>query len=207
MRKVSDRAATELRGEAETERTVDSPLGFFSGYVVRSEQIEPDSMYPDGHLQISVFGKEQIEAGLNDEPALLIVVAKNGELIINGPSSDGDTFKEFQRRGWADFAKDADGNKLGAWTALSNPGGKKLPPRQVIALLADTHARLRTWKQTEKARLHWVRSTGATGGMFDSFDDGRQYDGGRGGNVYSSRPDYDGVGDTYKLPPARNQVI
>jgi len=207
MRKISDRAATELRGEAETERTVDSPLGFFSGYVVRSEQIEPDSMYPDGHLQISVFGKEQIEAGLNDEPALLIVVAKNGELIINGPSSDGDTFKEFQRRGWADFAKDADGNKLGAWTALSNPGGKKLPPRQVIALLADTHARLRTWKQTEKARLHWVRSTGATGGMFDSFDDGRQYDGGRGGNVYFSRPAYDGVGDTYKLPPARNLVI
>lgn len=169
IRKASESAAHELGGEAEESRESDStPLGAFSGYRVDAEVVEPDSLHPDGHLRIEVFGKEQLEAELTDSPALVITLAADGELVINGPDPQSDTFKEFQRRGWADYARDGEGNTTPGWTRLLNPkdASRPLPISQLTPLLADARARLSLWQKRDQVGIHWTRSTGATGGMF-----------------------------------------
>ena len=61
-----------------------------------------------------VYGAEQIEAGLDAEPALAWTVkAKTGELSVNGPDPTGKTFAELQKCGGfysvnADTSKKAD---------------------------------------------------------------------------------------------------
>lgn len=159
IRSASAQATNELGGEVATARQVDEILGPFSGYGVDAE------VNADGNLQVNVFGKEQIDAGLTDEPALLFVVTPEGELSVNGPT--GETFDEFAKRGWADVAKGKDGEVQLGWTSLVNPDGKPIPTKQLINLLADVHARARLWKGSpEKIGLYWTRQTGATGGLF-----------------------------------------
>lgn len=167
VRRESDRAAGELGGAAETPRRNDRPLGGFSGYEIRADQLEADSFNPDGSLQIIVYGYEQLDAGLTDEPALTITVTPDGELTINGPAPGTETFKEFQKRGWADLAKGANGEVQPGWSALKDPANPDgtLPITQVLPLLADIHARVRAWREEDYVGLHWSRATGAMGGL------------------------------------------
>lgn len=168
VRRESDAALESLRGDPEVSREVASRLGPFSSYQSVAEILPPDSFNPNGSLRIAIFGKEQTDAGLVDEPALTITVTANGELTINGPEPGTDTFAEFKARGWADHAKGANGEVQQGWTALTNPEnpGQPLPIKQLLPLLADTHARVREWRGEDYVGLHWTRATGALGGLF-----------------------------------------
>lgn len=167
MRKSSDRATDELGGEAERTREVNSPLGPFSAYRVTAEQVAPDGMYnPDGALKVKIYGKEQIDAGLMDEPALTFTIMRDGELSVNGPTPGGATFNEFKARGWAEQSKAGDQIAEG-WSNLVNPKGGKMPIGQVMDMLGDVHARVRAWKMEDYTGLHWSRATGALAALGD----------------------------------------
>jgi hypothetical protein len=167
IRKASDRATDELGGETERTREVDGPLGPFSGYRVTADLIQPDEFYnPDGALKVKIYGKEQLEAGLIDEPALTFTVMRDGELSVNGPTPGSETFKQFEARGWAEQSKAGDQIADG-WSNLVNPDGGKMPMAQTVALLADVHARVRAWKMEDFTGLHWARATGALAGNGD----------------------------------------
>lgn len=174
VRRSSEAIADELRGSAETAREVaDGALGPFSGYRVEAEIIPPDEFYnPGGTLKVRIFGKEQIDAGLTAEPALIFTVTADGELSVNGPNPDGPTFKEFNSRGWADYAQGAGGDIAKGWSVLRDPSrpGAKLPLGQSTPLLADVHSRVREWRGQDMVGLHWSRSTGAIGGLFSPLD-------------------------------------
>lgn len=167
IRKSSDKAFDELGGEAEAGRVVKSRLGPFSGYRTSAEAIEPDSLHPDGRLEIHVYGKEQDQKGgaFSEEPALTFIVKKDGELTVDGPSQSSATFKAFAKEGWAEAAKGKDGEIQDNWTALKNPEreGKNLTLTELAPVLADVHARVRAWRGDDKVGLYWNRATGATG--------------------------------------------
>lgn len=167
IRRESDSASDAIGGNAETARGNARTLGAFSEYETRGQVLESDSFNPKGSLRVEVFGREQVEAGLTDEPALTITVTPDGELTINGPSTSTDTFREFMARGWADRAKGANGEVQPGWAALKDPKNqnKPLPIQQLIPLLADVHARVRAWRGEDYVGLHWSRATGAMGGM------------------------------------------
>ena len=143
-------------------RRVESRLGPFSGYETTAE-VDENS----GELRVYVYGGEQLEAGLTQEPSLTFTVTTKGELTIAAPHPSFDTFTAFKARGWADFARDADGKTLRNWGALRNPSDPEggIPIRQMIPLLADVHARVRAWRMDDYVGLYWARSTGATGGL------------------------------------------
>jgi hypothetical protein len=163
IRKSSDAAADELGGSAEAGRVVKKSLGPFSGYRTSADIIEGDSIHPDGRLEVHVYGKEQDAKGgdATSEPALTFTVSKDGELTVNGPTSAA--FKEFVKQGWADTAKGKGGELQDGWTALKTKDGKPLSLTELAPLIADVHARVRTWRGEDKVGLHWSRSTGATG--------------------------------------------
>ena len=129
---------------------------------------------------VEVHGKEQVEAGVNEEPALTWTIhVGTGEMDVNGPNPDRATFREFQKRGWADHARGQDGEIAVGWTALRNPDGSaSLPMGQILPMLADVHARYRALRKEDRVGLHWSRITGATGGQA-----------GREAAVFFSRPD------------------
>ena len=164
IRKLSERVSDILQGRVtKTRSEILSPLGPFKGYEVRAS-IDRDGASKT--LHVKVYGKEQIEAGLTDEPALLFTVSENGEFIVNGPSPNGETFREFQKRGWAEHAHDKAGNIEPDYTRLTPTAGHKtMPMDQLKPLLADVHARVRAWRKEDQVGLYWVRSTGATGGV------------------------------------------
>lgn len=164
IRKLSEQLSDILQGRVtKTRSEILSPLGPFKGYEVRAS-IDRDGASKT--LHVKVYGKEQIEAGLTDEPALLFTVSENGEFIVNGPSPNGETFREFQKRGWAEHAHDKAGNVEPDYTRLTpTPGHKTMPMDQLKPLLADVHARVRAWRKEDQVGLYWVRSTGATGGV------------------------------------------
>ncbi|THF64312.1 hypothetical protein [Pseudothauera rhizosphaerae] len=169
IRRASEAAADELRGEAETAREVaDSALGPFEGYRVEADIIPPGEFRPGG-IKVRVYGREQIDAGLTNDPALTFLVSADGELTVNGPPEDSETFREFQQRGWADTASAADGVQVHGWTVLRDPANpdKPLPVSQLMPLLADVHARVREWRGEDMVGLHWSRATGAMGGTYD----------------------------------------
>lgn len=172
VRLASEKALDALDGRPETDREVASALGPFSAHNIGAEVLDADSLNPTGSLRITVFGKEQVEAGLTDEPGLTITVGSDGELTLNGPAPNTKTFEEFQARGWADFARGADGTVQRGWTALKDPANpdKPLPIAQILPLLADTHARVREWRGEDYVGLHWTRATGALGGLFDQAE-------------------------------------
>lgn len=166
IRRASDNAADELRGQPETARIHDGPLGPFSGYEIRGEVLPPDSFNPKGSLAVKVFGKEQVQAGHADEPALTFTVTPGGELTVNGPSPSGATFAAFKSKGWADRAKGAQGEDQAGWSALKTKDGKPMPISELVPMLADVHARVKEWRGEDHVGLHWSRATGALGGLF-----------------------------------------
>lgn len=167
VRRESGRAFLQVKDAPGRSRRHARAIGPFSGYETRAEALEPDSFNPSGSLQIEVFGDEQVAAGLDSEPALTITITPDGDLTINGPSPNTDTFRAFLARGWADRAKGANGEVQPGWSALKDPKnpGKTLPIQQIIPLLADVHARVRAWRGDEYVGLHWSRATGAMGGL------------------------------------------
>ena len=164
VRRLSESAARELGGVYETPRNLAYQLGPFSGYEV-SARIK-NAGTPQEALVVEVFGKEQMAEGIDEEPALTWTVHESsGEMDVNGPNPDRATFREFQKRGWADHARGQNGEIAMGWTALRNPDGSaSLPMRQILPMLADVHARYRTLLKQDRVGLHWSRITGATGG-------------------------------------------
>ncbi len=164
VRRLSESASDQLAGVPTATRHLDSRVGPFSGTETRARIKNPGTAQEA--LVVEVYGKEQIAAGLDEEPALAWTVnARTGELDVNGPNPDRGTFREFQKRGWADHARGQDGEIAAGWTALRNPdGGATLPMGQIIPMLADVHARYRALKKEDRVGLRWSRITGATGG-------------------------------------------
>lgn len=165
IRKSSDQAFDELGGSPEAGRVGKTSLGQFSSYRTQADIIEPDSIHPDGRIEIHVYGKEQDQKGgaFATEPALTFTVSKDGELSVNGPT--GETFNAFKEAGWAQDATGKDGEVQDGWTALTSKDGKPVPISQLSPLIADVHARVRAWRGEDKIGLHWSRSTGATGAI------------------------------------------
>jgi len=163
VRKSSDEIYNELSGSPEAGRVGKTSLGQFTSYRTQADIIEPDSIYPDGRIQVQVFGKEQDEQGLNAEPALIFTVSKDGELSVNGPT--GETFDLFKEAGWAKESTGKSGEIQTGWTSLVNKDGSQMPLSQLLPLISDVHARVRAWRGDDKIGLHWSRSTGATGGI------------------------------------------
>jgi len=164
VRRLSESASDQLAGVPTATRYLDSRVGPFSGTETRARIKNPGTAQEA--LVVEVYGKEQIAAGLDEEPALAWTVnARTGELDVNGPNPDRGTFREFQKRGWADHARGQDGEIAVGWTALRNPdGGATLPIGQIIPMLADVHARYRALRKEDRVGLRWSRITGATGG-------------------------------------------
>lgn len=164
VRRLSESASDQLAGVPTATRHLDSRVGPFSGTETRA-RIKNQGTAQEA-LVVEVYGKEQIAAGLDEEPALAWTVnARTGELDVNGPNPDRGTFREFQKRGWADHARGQDGEIAVGWTALRNPdGGATLPIGQIIPMLADVHARYRALRKEDRVGLRWSRITGATGG-------------------------------------------
>lgn len=184
IRESSKRAAHELRGAAETERVSKSPLAGFSEYTITGEVAKPNPLLAEEHLLVKVYGKEQVEQGLGDEPALTFVIQKDGEITVNGPDPWSNTFREFQQRGWADYATGKNGEPQRQWSILTDPArpGKRLPIAQLLPLIGDVHARVKEWRFEPDVGLKWGRVTGATG-MFDTATG----ETGRAGALYFSR--------------------
>lgn len=164
VRRLSESASDQLAGVPTATRHLDSRVGPFSGTETRA-RIKNQGTAQEA-LVVEVYGKEQIAAGLDEEPALAWTVnARTGELDVNGPNPDRGTFREFQKRGWADHARGQDGEIAVGWTALRNPDGSAtLPMNQIIPMLADVHARYRALRKEDRVGLRWSRITGATGG-------------------------------------------
>lgn len=156
VRERSHDITNELKGSPENaRRNADATLGPFKGYGVNAKVVGE-------RLHIKYYSEAQKKAGLDDEPALTVILNKTGELVINGPAADSPTFAEFQKRGWADFATKGDGTKSEFWTKLTNPD-KSLATESMHNVLADAHARLRAWRKEDKVGINWQRYTGATG--------------------------------------------
>lgn len=167
LRAASDWATNILGRGSLGEVTHNAPLGRFSGYRTNA------SLDEDGTLNVEVFGKEQIDAGLTAEPALTFNITPKGELIVNGPSPIGKTFKEFEKRGWAERAT-VKGEVIPGWSRLIGEGiGGTLPLRQVVGLLGDVHARAKNNKRISHIGLEWHRSTGMLGLM--DLDGGKSF--------------------------------
>ncbi|MCX7563688.1 hypothetical protein OS176_09080 [Xanthomonadaceae bacterium XH05] len=178
VRRLSESATRELGGLHDATRDFSVRLGPFSGYQTRA-RIKNQGMRQES-LVVEVRGKEQMAAGLDEEPALTWAIhTASGELDVNGSSPDRATFRAFQKRGWADHARGQDGEVAADWTALLNPDGSaSLPMGQILPMLPDVHARYRAFRKEDRVGLHWSRITGATGGPA-----------GRETAVFFSRPD------------------
>lgn len=160
IKAASERVTEQLAGDLGARIEHDKPLGPFSAYNSRAQVVKT----PLGErLVISFFGKEQEN---RKDPALTVTIEPDGALTIFGPPSNSETFKELIAKGEADYAIGADGNpqELGHqfWTKLTGVTGA-----QRVALLGEVHARVLAWKGTERAGIHWQRSTGATGDATD----------------------------------------
>lgn len=187
VRQLSERAVDDLGGKAEIERTLPRhPVGPFSGIETRARIKNAGT--PQESLVVQVYGKEQIAAGLDEEPALTWTVnTRTGELDVNGPHPERATFREFEKRGWAVHARGQAGEFAVGWTSLTSPDGSAtLPLVQLMPMLADVHARYRALRKEDRVGLHWARITGATGGPA-----------GRETAVFFSRPDA-----TTQTPPS-----
>ena len=162
-RVASERATLAIGKSATAPRKVEGVrMGPFSGYETEAS-IERD-FFGNDQLVINLWGKEQLEQDLWDDPALKMTVSQDGDFSIYGPPSKSNTFKEFKKRGWAEFATDPAGeihtiDGESHWTRLTGSDEK-----QAINLLGDAHARLRNWTGKSHVGMHWVRTTGATGG-------------------------------------------
>jgi hypothetical protein len=154
IRELSNDALHDIGRNARGPRIVKRNLGVFSAYLTRAKQL------PGGILAVEFYGKEQVDAGLTKDPALTVRVNKSGGFTVNGPPADSVTFKEFQKRGWADYATQND-EPSSFWTTLKGKNKKPLESRQVLEILADMHARARVWKGDDKIGLSWQRHTGA----------------------------------------------
>jgi N12 class adenine-specific DNA methylase len=159
---ASIRARDELGLQPTLKRNVQRNLGNFRGFTTSGRITQSLSGQPE--LTISLYGQEQMEQNLVAHPALKITIGEDGEFSIYGPPSDSKTYAEFEKRGWAEPARGKDGeihwidDKL-FWTRLTdvkNPG--------FAEVLGDIHARALEWLGKEHIGLHWVRTTGATGG-------------------------------------------
>lgn len=167
VRRTSESITHALGTDPAATRTVEGPLGPFSAYEVIGEVQPGDDTYnPGGALKVRIYGKEQVEVGLLDEPALTFTVMPDGELSVNGPTPGGTTFAAFVERGWAEQSKAGDQIAEG-WSNLKSPSGSKLPMTQVLDLLSDVHARVRAWRNEDKVGLYWSRATGASAGLGD----------------------------------------
>jgi|GEM_PF-2823162 len=167
-KRYSDAATKDLGGAGSgnpaVEREVAQALGPFSGYSTKGRLTE--NFYGNEQLVIDIFGREQIEAGLDDHPALTIEVQSDGDFSIYAPPSDSTTYKEFVKRGWAEPATGKNkeiqyfaGSDGPFWTRLT---GSK--PSDIIPLLGDIHARTLAWTGQPYVGLSWQRMTGASGG-------------------------------------------
>ncbi|GLR14009.1 hypothetical protein GCM10007907_27990 [Chitinimonas prasina] len=168
IRNASDVAAAELDGDPEAERQESAKLGPFSGYLIYGEVVGGSDPNLEELLYVRVYGDEQLKQGLLNEAALTFFVSPAGELAMNGPSPTQDTFASFKQLGWVDHAFDAAGVIQDGWSSLADPlnPGAPLPLSQLLPLLADVHARLRTWRREDAVELFWSGGTGTT----DSFD-------------------------------------
>lgn len=158
---ASDTARFELGTDAGGTRRVNSVLGAFTGYETR--EIVAKGLDGKEHLIVQVFGKEQIEAGFDHAPALVMTVDLDGEFSIYGPPSSSTLYQQLSRHGWAEPARDAEGTPHatldgGFWTKLTGATRK-----QSIELMGDAHARALEWLGVDHVGLHWKRTTGATG--------------------------------------------
>ncbi len=163
IKAASTAAQKRLGNAAVSDLASQENLGPFSGYLSQAS-VEKDL---DGNpeLHVHIYGKEQIDAGLDDYPAQTYVVTQDGKLTIYGPASSSNTYREFVKRGWAEPAWDADGNEVyggidnGIWTRLSG-----VTPSQLTRQFGEVHARLLNWHGTPTTGLHWRRATGGSGG-------------------------------------------
>lgn len=160
-RAASESAGRQIDLDERATRTVSSPLGPFTGYETRAKTVI--GLSGKEELFIQVFGKEQLEAGLDNAPALSMTVDENGEFAIYGPPSNSFIYKQFAKRGWAEPAVDANGDPIemiggSFWTKLT--GATRT---QTIGLMGDAHARTLAWLEKDHTGLHWKRTTGATG--------------------------------------------
>ena len=146
-------------------RTASGSLGPFTSFETRAKTIT--GMSGKEELFIQVYGKEQIEAGLDYAPALSMTldVDKDGrvEFSIYGLPSQSNLYKQFERKGWAEPARDSDGDIIrtiddGFWTKLADSNRD-----QAIELLGDAHGRALEWLGKTDVGLYWKRTTGATG--------------------------------------------
>ncbi|MEZ5544251.1 MAG: hypothetical protein R3F10_03510 [Lysobacteraceae bacterium] len=165
VRRQSESASDQLGGVPTAARHLDSAVGPFTSAQIRARIKNAGT--PQEALVVGVYGREQIAAGLDEEPALTWTVKRStGELEVNGPNPEGATFREFEKRGWAEHARGQDGENAVGWTALrTKDGSATLPMRQIIPMLADVHARYRALRKEDRVHLHWSRMTGATGGI------------------------------------------
>jgi hypothetical protein len=101
IKRYSEVAARELGGKgdaaAKKQRGTTQSLGPFTGFF--TEASLDQNFYGDEQLTIDVYGNEQIEAGLDDVPALRIELQSDGEFSIYAPPSSSETYKEFIKRG------------------------------------------------------------------------------------------------------------
>nr|WP_314862567.1 hypothetical protein [uncultured Undibacterium sp.] len=163
IKRYSESAANDIRGDESAERSAPSKIGSFSSYetTARVEQ----NFYGKDQLVIDVYGHEQIEAGLDDEPALRIELQQDGDFSIYALPSSSQTYKEFVKRGWAEPATGKNkevqyftGEDGDFWTRLT---GTKLS--ELLPLLDDIHARALAWTGKSYIGLSWQRTTDASG--------------------------------------------
>lgn len=152
-------------GSPEVQRGTTQALGSFTGYDTKGRITQ--NFYGGEQLTIELWGREQIQAGLDDIPALTIEVQPDGDFSIYALPSSSDTYKEFVARGWAEPATGKNkeiqyfsGNDGEFWTRLTNTKRADLLP-----LLGDIHARALAWTGKPYIGLSWQRTTGASGGM------------------------------------------
>ncbi|MBL8506953.1 MAG: hypothetical protein JNM11_00705, partial [Chitinimonas sp.] len=184
IRNASDIATADLDGDPEAERQEFSKLGPFAGYLIYGEVVVGSDHNLEELLYVRVYGDEQLKQGLLDEAALTFFVSPSGEVAMNGPSPTQDTFASFKQLGWVDHAFDAAGVVQDGWSSLADPlnPGAPLPLSQMLPLLADVHARLRTWRREDAVELFWSSGTGTA----DSFEGANELLG-NGASLYFSK--------------------
>lgn len=92
IKRYSESAANDIRGDESTERSSPSKIGSFSSYETTAR------------VEQNFYGKEQFNNDLYAEPALKVELQSDGEFSIYAPPSCSETYKEFVKRGWAEPA-------------------------------------------------------------------------------------------------------
>lgn len=160
---ASDKVTEQIAGDAAAPREVATGLGPFSEY--ETSAVIADDL-GGKQLRIQIYGKEQVEAELDDAPVMTIVVSEEGALTIYGPPASSPQYQEMKDKGWVEDSWDAAGGVVfggvdgGAWTRV-----KGVKRKELIDLLGDTHARTKLARGDEFTGLFWNRATGAAGGQ------------------------------------------